>query len=205
MAGLIGYRPRPRVGRRLVLAAVGLLVAAWIGLAGPAAAHTDLLTGSPGPAQRAGGTVSAVDLVVPERVTEFELRLEAPDGSFLPGSLSTDEGQLFRFSLDQPITETGRYIVRYTMISADGDFTETGYFFTYEPDAPQPLPLGEPDVPQTGNSIVAIVAGLVFVGCVVGLALVFLLGLERRRAAAAATTEVSVDGDEDRPVGSGTS
>lgn len=166
-------------------AVVVAVLAVVVGLSNAASAHTDLLRGSPGPAQRSGGTVDFIDLVFLESVTEFDLTLEDPNGDLVTGTLNSTEGQLFRFQLDQPITETGRYVVRYTMISADGDDTATGYFFTYEPSAPQPLPLGEVDVPDTGTPVLAVIAAVVFVGCLVGLAFVFLLGLERKRAAAA--------------------
>lgn len=172
---------------------VAALAAVLLMLGAPASAHTDLLRGSPGPAQRAGGTVDFVDLVFLESVTEFDLVLEDPNGDPVDGTLSSTEGQLFRYQLDEPLSETGRYIVRYTMISADGDDTATGYFFTYEENAPQPLPLGEIDVPDTGTSLVAIGAAVVFFACLIGLAMIFLTRLERKRAG-------NNPGDKDTPV-----
>ncbi|MEM9653558.1 MAG: copper resistance protein CopC [Actinomycetota bacterium] len=161
-----------------------------------ASAHTDLLRGSPGPAQRAGGTVDFIDLVFLEVVTEFDVIVEDPNGEPLSGTLSGTEGQLFRYQLDEPLTETGRYIVRYTMISADGDDTATGYFFTFEESAPQPLPLGEIDIPDNGTPWLAIVAAVVFCLCLIGLAMIFLTRLEQKRAATGAEST-----PEETPVG----
>ena len=182
------------IRRRWSLAASVVAVLALVGLimAPPASAHTNLLAGSPGPAQRAGGTIESIDLVFPEQVTEFTAWLEGPDGATLPGSVNADAGQLFRLTLDGPLSDFGRYIVRYEMISADGDDTESAYFFNFEEGAPQPLPLGEVDVPQTGGtSALTIVSGAVLLACLVGLALLFVVNLERKRAATR-TEEVSV-------------
>ena len=177
--------------RKLLLVFATLLAFAALS-ASPSAAHTDLLRGSPGPAQRAGGTVDFIDLVFLERVTEFDLVLEDPNGDVLDGRLSSTDGQLFRYQLDEPLTEAGRYIVRYTMISADGDDTATGYFFTYEESAPQPLPLGEIDIPDSGTPLAAFAAAVVFFACLIGLAMIFLTRLEQKRANAAADGEASV-------------
>lgn len=183
---------------RLLTGAVrGLLAAAAVFVlvlvpATAGSAHTDLLRGSPGPAQRAGGNVDFIDLVFLESVTEFDVVLEDPNGDTLGGTLSSTEGQLFRFQLDEPLTETGRYIVRYTMISADGDDTATGYFFTYEESAPQPLPLGEIDIPDTGTPLAAIAAAVVFFACLIGLAMIFLTRLEKKRASTAQSGEAPV-------------
>ncbi len=134
-----------------------------------------------------------IDLLFLESVTEFDLELEDPNGDAVDGTLSGTEGQLFRFQLDAPLTEVGRYIVRYTMISADGDDTATGYFFTYEESAPQPLPLGEIDLPDTGTSLAAIAAAVVFFACLMGLAMIFLTRLEQKRAGTVAGGDTTVE------------
>ena len=160
-----------------------LLLILWLGSFSAAGAHTDLLQGSPGPAQRAGGTVDFVDLVFFEPVSNAVVTLEDPNGESIAGSMVQADGQIIRFAMP-PLTETGRYIVRYTMDSADGDDTEAAYFFTYHPDATQPARLGAPDVPDNTTSIVTIVSAVVFLLCLIGLVMIFLTRLERRRAAA---------------------
>ncbi len=159
-----------------------VLLTIWLAPLSAVGAHTDLLQGSPGPAQQAGGTVDFIDLVFFEVVTNADVTLEDPNGDVIEGRTVVDEGQIIRFEMPA-LVETGRYIVRYTMDSADGDDTAAAYFFTYHPDATQPTRLGEPDLPDNTARIVSIVASVVFLACVIGLAMVFLAKLERDRAA----------------------
>ena len=149
--------PEPRTLRRLSASAILLLL--WLTPLSGAAAHTDLLQGSPGPAQQAGGTVDFIDLVFFESVSNAIVTLEDPNGILVDGTTSVADGQIIRFEMP-PLTETGRYIVRYTMDSADGDDTEAAYFFTYLPDGAQPARLGEPDVPDNTANVVSIVASI---------------------------------------------
>ena len=157
-------------------------------LARSAAAHTELLQASPGPGQRAGGTVDFIDLVFFEPVSDVELTLEAPDGSVIEGRTVVADGQIIRYEMPA-LAEPGRYIVRFQMISADGDVTRSGYFFDYEPDAIEPVRLGEDDLPSNTGTIVSVVAAVVFTGCVIGLVLLLLRRLERQRAAAQSDPE----------------
>lgn len=179
-------RAVPRAAAAGVVVVLGWLALAMFGISG-AGAHTDLLQSSPGPAQRAGGTVDFIDLVFVEPISDFELVLEDPSGDLVDGEIENDEGQIIRYRMPA-LTETGRYVVRYTMLSADGDVTESAYFFTYHPDAVQPVRLGEVDVPSNTRPVVATVAGVVLVLSLVGLAMIFLTKLERDRAARAADT-----------------
>lgn len=164
--------------------AVLVLSLLWF-FARPAAAHTDLLQGSPGPAQQAGGEVDFIDLVFFEPVTNAVVNLEDPNGNTVEGKMTNSDGQIIRFETD-PLTVTGRYIVRYAMDSADGDFTEASYFFTYHPDSTQPVRLGEFSAPSTFRTVARVGAAIVFAACLIGLAMVFLTKLERDRAAVAA-------------------
>ncbi|MGH1490322.1 MAG: copper resistance CopC family protein [Acidimicrobiales bacterium] len=170
--------------RRLAAVVFGALaVALTLTLSSPVGAHTDLLQGSPGPAQQAGGEVDFIDLVFFEPVSNAVVTLEDPNGAMVDGSMTNADGQIIRFE-NEPLTETGRYIVRYSMDSADGDFTEGSYFFTYHPDSTQPVRLGELAGPSTLNTVAKVGAGVVFAGCMIGLAMIFLTKLERDRAAA---------------------
>ncbi len=168
---------------RRCLGGLLFLVVVWFGSFAAAGAHTDLLQGSPGPAQRAGGTVDFIDLVFFESVRNAQVTLEDPNGDAVAGDTVQPDGQIIRFEMPA-LTETGRYIVRYTMESADGDNTEAAYFFSYHPDGTQPARLGDPDLPDNTSNIVSIVSAVIFLLCLIGLAIIFLSRLERRRAAA---------------------
>ena len=152
-----------------------------------AGAHTDLLQGSPGPAQRVGGTVDFIDLVFVDVVTEATITLEDPNGQLVDGVTTVSDGQILRYEME-PLTETGRYVVRFEMVSADGDDTESGYFFNYDPAGFEPVRLGEVDIPNNNGTIIAIAASVVFFLCIIGLVLLFLTKLERDRAAKTPTT-----------------
>jgi methionine-rich copper-binding protein CopC len=166
-----------------VLLALGAL---WV-FSEPAGAHTDLLQGSPGPGQQAGGEIDFIDLVFVEPVTDAVVTLQDPDGNLIDGETTNPDGQIIRFESSDPIEITGRYIVRYNMTSADGDFTEAAYFFTYNPESVQPVRLGQLATSSTLRTVGRIAAGVVFAACIIGLALLFLTKLERDRAAASNT------------------
>lgn len=153
-----------------------------------ASAHTDLLQGSPGPGQQVGGTVDFVDLVFVDPVADAVITIEGPDGAEIDGTTAVADGQIIRYEMP-PLTEVGRYVLRYSMISADGDFTTSGFFFVYDPSAIEPIRLGDADIPESGTSVITVVAGAVFGLCMIGLVMVFLTKLERSRAAAAAVGE----------------
>ena len=178
---MITRQPPPSrpLGRALVAIGCLLLV---LGPSGAAGAHTELLQGSPGPTQRTGGTVDFVDLIFVESVSDADIRLEDPNGDPIQGSMVVSDGQIIRYEMPA-LTITGRYIVRYSMISADGDDTESAYFFTYEPAATQPIRLGQVDVPTEASNLPAIIAAVVFTACVIGLVLILLTKIERGRVA----------------------
>ncbi len=183
--GIASVNPLVRIATAMVVWMLSILVVlsvVWM-LATPAGAHTDLLQGSPGPAQQAGGQVDFIDLVFFEPVTNAVVTLEDPNGDPVEGETTNADGQIIRFETE-PLTVTGRYIVRYAMDSADGDFTEAAYFFTYHPDSTQPVRLGELSASSTLRTVARVGAAVVFAGCLIGLAMVFLTKLERDRAAA---------------------
>ncbi len=167
--------------------ALAMVLAAGLALAWPAAmagAHTQLLQGSPGPGQQAGGTVDFLDLIFVDPVTDVSLVLQDPNGDLVGGEMVVSDGQIIRYEMPA-LTVPGRYIVRYTMISFDGDSTESAYFFTYEPEATQPARLGDAELPPAeGNGTTILVAAVsVVVGIgLIGLVLLFLSRLERNRA-----------------------
>lgn len=182
---------RSGLSARVVAVATGLvsslLMLLLMLLVAPSAAgaHTDLLQGSPGPSQTAGGTIDFIDLVFVDSVSQATVWLEDPDDIRIDGDTVVSEGQIIRLEMPA-LTKPGRYIVRFSMVSADGDNTESGYFFNYDPSAIQPIRLGEVDVPDSGgNTVVAIVASIVFIVSMIGLVLIFLTRLERGRARSA--------------------
>ncbi len=184
------------MGRRLRHAGVLLAICLSLVWASPSSAHTELLQGSPGPAQQAGGTVDFVDLAFFEPVSDVVIEIEGPDGQLLDGAMVVADGQIIRYEMPA-LTDVGRYILRYTMTSADGDFTESTYFFEFDPAALQPTRLGEADVPNNRSRNIAVAAGFVFVACLIGALLIGLSSLERRRAE---STE-GVAADEDKADG----
>lgn len=176
----------------LLVAAVAQLT---VGIA-PAAAHTDLLQGSPGPGQRVGGEVEVVDLVFAEPVTEAVVMITGPDGEDIAGEMTAADGLIIRFSLDAPLTEPGDYQLDYEMISFDLDFTERGYNFTYDPAAPEPIRLGV-EVEPEGTNWPMIIASVVLMAALAGLLFLFVKRTDAQRGepAPAGDDEPPSDGD----------
>jgi methionine-rich copper-binding protein CopC len=165
------------IGPFLVLMVLSMLLAA------PVSAHTDLLTGSPGPQQEVGGTVDFIDLVFAEPVTEVTVTVTAPDGTRLDGEMVVADGQVIRYRME-PLSQPGRHVVRYQMISADGDDTRTGYLFSYEPSALPPTRLGD-DVPRDNVALIRTVAAVALAVSLMGLIALLVVRLQRNRAALA--------------------
>jgi methionine-rich copper-binding protein CopC len=155
------------------------------GPAQPAAAHSELLQASPGPAQQVGGTVDFVDLVFMASVSGAVVEV-SQNGTPVPGTTEVADGLIISFALDQPLTTPGRYDVSYTVTAGDQDRGTETYFFTYEPASPQAFRLGQTTEPDSGLldrprtiATIAVVVGL----CAVAFG--YLISLERRRSAAA--------------------
>lgn len=159
--------------------------------AGPAAAHTELLQASPGPGQRAGGDIDFIDLVFLEPVSSASVEV-VHDGEVVPGSMTVTDGSIIRFVFDEALTSSGRYDVTYQMISYDLDDTEDGFFFTFEPEAPQALRIGEPGE-VGGRNWLQIGATVVLIASLAGLAFVFLSRLEQRRRTTVTSDEAAPD------------
>ena len=180
------------MGTVAVMAALGGVA----GQADPAAAHTELLQTSPGASQRVGGTTEFIDLAFLEPVTEATIEVEL-EGRPVEGETITSEGTIIRFQLDEPLSEPGRYDVRYRMISFDLDESEGAYWFTYAPEAPEAQRLGAVEPPSSGLNWVGIVATAVLVASLAGLAFMFLSRLESRRRAPETGAEPAVTPDEE--------
>lgn len=172
----------------LVLSAVLVVGSA----AGPASAHTDLIQGSPGPGQRIGGEVDFVDLIYAAPVSEVEVTVLRPDGTIVPGETVIPDGQIIRHEMDA-LTDPGRYLVEYQMISDDGDFTLGSYFFDYDEAAVAPIRLGQLDVPDEPILETSYLVGAALSLILLGACFVLLRRLRRSQAALAARrTEQSV-------------
>ena len=174
-----------RIRQLPIMVAVALL--GWFALVTtPAGAHTPLLQGSPGPAQRVGGAVDFVDLAFLEPVEDAVVSVEF-EGAVMAGRTTVSDGQIIRFEFDQPIASPGRYDVNYQMTSFDGDFTQEAYFFTYAVDAPEPARLGDTVVaPLTegssdGTNWVQLAALVVLIGSLVALLGLLVWWLDNRR------------------------
>lgn len=176
--------PSPVAGPRRIAAAARPVIAAVAGLmihlaigAGPAAlpasAHTELLQGSPGPSQRVGGTVDFVDLVFLAPVSGAVVDLTGPDGEPVPGDTEVTAGQIIRFRM-AALEAPGTYRVTYRVSAEDGDRNESSYPFTYQPEALQPVRLGDADVPTPASG--SVVTGPRALGALLVVALVALCG-----------------------------
>ena len=100
-------------------------------------AHTAMLRASPDRDAVVGGSISVIDLEFLEPVTGTSVTVSY-NGIPVPGETTVADGELINYTLEQPLTDPGRYQVSYEMISADGDFTTGGYFFTFDPSAAEP-------------------------------------------------------------------
>lgn len=173
----------------VVLAAAIGLSAAGFGVpaggrlgVGAAAAHTDLLQGSPGPGQTVGGRVDFVDLVFMAPVSDAQIEVTGPDGGVVPGQMETTAGQIIRFRM-VALSAEGSYAVAYRMVSDDGDDTRASYSFTFRADGLQPIRFGRADVPEPGpGEAIRWALTTVAVVALVALCIVLVLRLRRRRA-----------------------
>lgn len=135
----------------------------------PVGAHAEVLGSSPGSGETVGGSISRVDIVFAEVVTDAAIEVTGPDGA-VPGEMVQAEGLVVAFELDEDLSANGDYKVVFEFDSIDDDFVELEFSFTYEVGAPEPLPVvvGATSSGSTGLSAVAI--GLLAVSTV-GLAL----------------------------------
>lgn len=181
----LGRRPVNRSRVRVIVSGL-LIVLSITARVEPAAAHGELLQASPGPGQRAGGVVDFIDLAFLQEATDVVVEVTR-DGAPVAGVTTVASGRIVRFAFDQPLTEPGRYDVTFTASWMDEDRISEAYYFTYLPDAPAPVHIGAvPTSSQQGGwSIVQIVATVVLVTSMLGLAFLYIVHLERRRSRAA--------------------
>ncbi|MGH1494019.1 MAG: copper resistance CopC family protein [Acidimicrobiales bacterium] len=119
-----------------VLPATVFALAVAVLLALPARAHTAMLRASPDRNATAGGSIAFIDLNFLDPVTNASVTVTY-NGTPVAGRATVADGEVITFTLDQPLTQPGRYQVSYEMTSFDGDFTTGGYFFTFDPAAEQ--------------------------------------------------------------------
>ncbi len=128
----------------VAVAVVGLLV--W---PSPALADAVLVGSSPASNSTVGGTVSSVQLVFNEIVSDATIAIDAPGGPVVLDEV-IDSGQVISASFPALTTE-GRYIVRYAVMSADSDPVDGAFAFTYRVGAPEPLPVVAPALAEEGR------------------------------------------------------
>ncbi len=151
------------IRRSTALAIVGLVL--W--WSSPAIADAVFVGASPASNSTVGGTVTAVQIVFNEVVTDATIGIEGPDGEVVPSD-RVGSGQVVSASFPELRVE-GRYIVSYVVVSSDGDPVDGAFAFTYKQDAPAPLPVVAPVLAEEGPRpilIVAAGAGLVLVSLV---------------------------------------
>lgn len=157
----------------LLLLSCGFLL---IGAA-PAGAHTDLIRSSPAVGASVGGDVHFVDLVFGEPISGLNVVVIDPSGQEVSGQLNVDEGAVALYTLDESISESGRYEVSYTMTSFDNDFTEREFFFIYDESSAQPFrfaPDGSIIVEPAGRNWLSLISTVLMISSVVGVALLVL-------------------------------
>lgn len=158
----------------VILSAAVAVVGQW---ASPAAAHTALIDTSPALDETAGGTIEFIDLAFFEPVSNAVLTVSYNEQA-LAGETTVSDGEILRFKLGEALTLPGRYEVSYDLISFDGDHTTSSFFFTFDPDGPQPTRLGLQDAENSaGGESGGIDPGRIVITAVLLLALFGALGL----------------------------
>ena len=117
--------------RSSVASAAGLLLA--VALAVPAAAHTTLVFASPGPGQRAAGTVDRIELGFADPVFDPVVKLFAPDGTLVEGRVEIIDDRTIAH-ISEGLEMVGEYVVSYKVTAPDDDDQpdlEGAYAFTY--------------------------------------------------------------------------
>lgn len=173
-----------------VLAILAVLVVLGAVLALPAGAHTAMLRASPDRNATAGGALSFIDLEFLDPITDATVTV-AYNGAPMPGVTTVNAGEVITFTLDQALDQPGRYQVTYEMVSADGDFTTGGYFFTFDPTA-TPMTRIAASEPAESDGVSSTTIALTGVGLVVIVAVLALFAWwtdNRRRQQPVTATE----------------
>lgn len=154
--------------RRTVAVVVLLLAVAG---ARPAVAHSNLIASSPSPGATVGGRLERIQLEFDRGVIEvLEVTLEDLDGRLFAGRAEQLAPTFIEFELDESPSQPGDYIVRYSVLSDDGDLSPFGYVFTYDPDAAEAAPLAfEGAEPGEDGGTSTIIVALLVAGLIVGL------------------------------------
>lgn len=164
---------------KALFAAVTVLVVSAM-LVPSASAHTAMLRASPDRDAVAGGSIGFVDLEFLEPVSDVSVVVSF-NGVPVAGQTTVDAGELITYTLDQPLTQPGRYQVNYEMISFDSDFTTGGFFFTFDPTAEEAVRILE----ATGEGGLSTTTTLVVSGfgivLIVGLLALFVARVDSRR------------------------
>jgi methionine-rich copper-binding protein CopC len=182
--------------KALLTTLVALAVTAL--MAPPGSAHTAMLRASPGRDATAGGTIGFIDLEFLDPVTNAAVTVTY-NGAPVAGGIAEPDGEVITFTLDQPLSQPGRYQVNYEMTSSDGDFTTGGYFFTFDPAADQVAridPTGSGDFSSTTLALSG--AGLAVVVALIAL-FVWQIENRRRQLILEATEDVSLGARHNSP------
>jgi methionine-rich copper-binding protein CopC len=137
----------------------------------PAGAHTAMVRASPDRDATVGGSISSIDLEFLDPVNDASVTVTY-NGAPVAGRTTVGVGEVVTFTLDQPLLQPGRYQVSFEMVSADGDFTTGGHFFTFDPAASQPARI-EP-TGSGGFSIAKLALSGVGLAVLAGLVAVFI-------------------------------
>ena len=93
-------------------------------------AHADLIATSPESGAIVGATVDTVRLTFSQDITNVvRARVETRGGAVPAVTVSQPAPNVVLIALDEPVTTEGVYIVRYLVVSADGDPNDFGYGF----------------------------------------------------------------------------
>lgn len=160
------------------LLAIGAAMALGAVLVAPAGAHTAMLRASPDRDATAGGAIGFVDLEFLDPVTEASVTVTY-NGQPVPGQTTVADGKVITFTLDQPLTQPGRYQVFYEMVSFDSDFTTGGFFFTFDPAAEQVARI-EPSVSE-GLSTTTVALSAIGLIALIGVPALYVWRIDRRR------------------------
>ncbi|MBT8250824.1 MAG: copper resistance protein CopC [Acidimicrobiia bacterium] len=121
--------------------------------AGPAGAHSGLISASPEPGAEIGGRINQIELVFDAAVTDAVVTLTAPGEVEVDGTLTSAAPERLIFEMN-PLQVDGLYLVRYKFASEDGDLNESAYTFSYRAAAGEPGSMYVPESAATGSGII---------------------------------------------------
>ena len=110
----------------MTLLVVGLL----FGFPPVALAHTGLEVADPAPGETVDASVRQVELTFDSDIRNLSVTLIDPDGEPVPGTLETVDSRTSRLAI-AGLNGAGQYIVRYDVLSGDGDLVSSSFAFWY--------------------------------------------------------------------------